>query len=435
MVGLGFVAVVLRSYGLSDWSFSAREALVYRAITLPIGAGDELGGGVRDAAPLVHGFLRWLLEAGLLPSQGEGWLRLPFALAGALAVPGLYLLARPVVGGTAALLAATLLAIHPAAIAASQTMGAPSLVLLSGLWALGAGRWRPLALSAALLLAALAGPAGWLLVAVAAASLVPGSSRPRFAAAVQALAVPFLIAHLPAWSWPVVVLAVVGAALAPAAMAPWRLLAAAAVVAFGAAGLVGLVDGLDATVALPLLLLFAATGGVALAERVCSALAVGGVPRLLAAGLPLLLTATWLALDTWLYAAVYEGSRPAWRDAADVVLRQRVAAGDCAVGAAAGALPLLCYLRPNHWRERTRDPHPGLEVVPLPAADLAAAIDRLAASPRRQVLLVLGDAELRALDGVAAAALRGSFAPADVVSRPGRGGNETLHVYARAASR
>jgi 4-amino-4-deoxy-L-arabinose transferase-like glycosyltransferase len=123
--------------------------------------------------PLAFLLLRWLLAADLLPSTGEGWLRLPFAFFGILSVPVLAVFGRTLVGRRAALLAALLLALFPWHLYWSQNARGYALTMLFcmlGMFAFHGGvthRSIPWALLGLVLVAAggLAHGSGFLLMA------------------------------------------------------------------------------------------------------------------------------------------------------------------------------------------------------------------------------------------------------------------------------
>jgi mannosyltransferase len=110
LVGLTLAAVALRLLQLGEWSFWVDEAHTFRDVTA---SETEFWRSNVSNYPLGYLLLRWLLELGLLRATGEGWLRLPFAFFGALAIPALAVFARSVVGRRAALLGAGMLAISP----------------------------------------------------------------------------------------------------------------------------------------------------------------------------------------------------------------------------------------------------------------------------------------------------------------------------------
>ncbi|MCA8977381.1 MAG: hypothetical protein KDC98_21850, partial [Planctomycetes bacterium] len=155
------VAAGLRLWQLEVWSVSAAEAQVWQRATTVAPHGFGLADRV----------LRLLFDHDLLPVHGEGWLRLPFAFAGLVAVPLLALVGAAFVGRGAALLAAGLLAIHPWHVEQSQSATGAGPALTFGLGAfglawIGSGRRRLLPWLLAMLGVVAAGTChlhGWLL--------------------------------------------------------------------------------------------------------------------------------------------------------------------------------------------------------------------------------------------------------------------------------
>ena len=99
-----------------------------------------------------------------------------------------------------------------------------------------------------------------------------------------------------------------------------------------------------------------------------------------------------------------------------------------------GADLLTCYLRPGHWSERARDPHPGRAVQQLDTEDLGAAIESLAAQALAgRVVLVLRHDELVSLPGTPEHAPLRSFELVSVLPCPLAWGDETLYVFRRVA--
>jgi hypothetical protein len=86
---LSLLALGLRLLAIEQWSFGVAEAETFRALTQPLSGGpDGYTASDQSSYPAVFLLLRWLLEIGVLPSFTEGWIRLPFAFAGCLLVPG-----------------------------------------------------------------------------------------------------------------------------------------------------------------------------------------------------------------------------------------------------------------------------------------------------------------------------------------------------------
>ncbi|MCC6784343.1 MAG: glycosyltransferase family 39 protein [Planctomycetes bacterium] len=151
----------LRLYKLGEWSFWVDEAHSFRDATSSL---SEFWSSNVSNYPLGYLLLRGLLE--VVPSSGEGWLRLPFAFFGIVSIPMIAIAGRAIVGRRAALLAAAFLTISPWHIYWSQNARgyAPELLFAmvgifalhrfaearSALWGalaalaiLGAGAWHP----------------------------------------------------------------------------------------------------------------------------------------------------------------------------------------------------------------------------------------------------------------------------------------------------
>ncbi len=133
LVAITLLAAMLRLYRLDEWSLWVDEAHTFRDV---LKTDDEFWRSENARYPLSYLVLRWLHP--VLPSIGEGWLRLPFAFFGILSIPALALVGRHFVGRGAALLAAALLAVHPWHIYWSQNARSYSMVLLFGLMSAGA---------------------------------------------------------------------------------------------------------------------------------------------------------------------------------------------------------------------------------------------------------------------------------------------------------
>lgn len=173
----------------------------------PLGADAGFYAAPESRAPLLHLLLRALVDHGLLPSLGEGSLRLPFVFFGLLTVPVLGLVLRRWCGPGVALAAAVLLAFHPLHVQASQTAATPVMVPLLGLLAAAAfhgerPRWFA---GGAALLAGLADPLGY--AAAWTAWRRPGRGAVVRALPWLALGLLLLGGALPAWRWPLLVLA------------------------------------------------------------------------------------------------------------------------------------------------------------------------------------------------------------------------------------
>ena len=152
------LAAALRLYGLGDWAFWVDEAHTWRDATFP---ADIFWSCNRSWYPTSYVIVRWALETAGPDAVSEGMLRLPFALAGIVSVPLLALVARTMAGASAALLAATLLAIDPWHVYWSQNARAYALVFLFALLAMGlcwsGARRRSLATTCLAFAAALVG--------------------------------------------------------------------------------------------------------------------------------------------------------------------------------------------------------------------------------------------------------------------------------------
>ena len=428
LVAITVLAAALRRAGIEQWSLLDHEVATWRALTAPM---TELWSSSEALAPLAWLGMRALGGVGLLPGFAEGWLRLPFAVAGIVAVPLLALLVRQRSGGAPALLAALLLALHPLHVATSQTADPVGLALTCGLAgmaaAAGGGRRAAWIAFAA---AGLCAPIGWIFLAVA----LLQSQAARVVPVASALALVLLPCTLGDLGLPLLV----GAALG------WLTMATAAprfpvTLLVGVASLVALLwpacHPVSLVVALPELAAAAALGFVRLGAAARAHLP--GSPRVVACGgaAAVLVVVVWLAVDTFLYATVYRGRRPPWRLAADAVLAASNDAPGCVVGAGAGASVLTCYLRPRHWRGDAEDPHPGRTVKALAAAGAPVELAALAVPAGVRVLLVLRRDEQHALPQAARETLRRDFELLKVIESPQPRGDDTLYVHRRHAAR
>lgn len=429
LAAITLVAAVLRLWGVRDWSFDEAEAATFRLLQLPLGGEAGFYAAPESRAPLLHLLLRALVDHGLLPSLGEGSLRLPFLFLGLLTVPVLGLVLRRWCGLGVALLAASVLAIHPLHVQASQTAATPVVVPLMGLLAAAAfhgERPRWFAGGALVLLAGLADPLGFALALTA-------WRRPGQGVVVRY--VPWLVLGLLllaggalAWRWPLLALAGLGLPLLP-----WPvhllLLAPAVTAPFAPAeaGFAALPGGLAAAV----------LAAVELARRFGATLPVaptrtGRVTALAAAWLAPALVAVVLAIDTFLLLGLHQGERAPWRDAVRVVLRSYDGSRGLRVGAMGESEVLRCYLRPRHWRVPGSDPHPHAQVEALPGGDEAtAALQSLLASAaerQRVPVLVLGTEEVAALPEAARALLAQRFTVQQLLVAPTARGDRSLLV-------
>jgi hypothetical protein len=419
-------AVALRLFRIELWSWDAAEAETWRAVTRPWTGPDGFWSSADALAPLPWLGLRALLAAGM--PDGEGWLRLPFAFAGVLAVPLLALAAQRPLGANGALLAAALLAVHPLHVAASQTAAPPvvAVTLVLGAAALAAAAAVRIAW-VVLAAAALTAPIAWIAFAVPLLRRAPA----RVVGVVAVLAALGAARAVAPLTLPLVLLGTLallaGTTLAalPAAGALVPLAAIVALAPWGGDGVL-----VAALLALPACLVLAVRGALlahaAAAQRLRgSPLAVG-----FGAALPGALLGVWLATETALLLAIYGGGRTPWRYAAGVVWSAAGAPGELAVGAAAGAMPLTCYLQPNRWRDGDAS---GLAVVELDLREPAATLQAFAARSEAHLLLALREDEIERLEADAAArAALGAFAPLRVVATPVPRGLGSVHVYQRA---
>ncbi len=419
------VAIALRLFRIEQWSWSGAEAATFRAITLPLDGEHGYFADGASQSPLVHLAQRALLEH-VLPGVGEGWLRLPFAFCGVLAVPALAVLLARMVGPSAALLGAALFALHPTHIAASQSMAPLSCGLTAALLA-GLVPLRSRALTVLPFVVAIGcDPTLLWTVVTALACRLSEATRSRVAPILLAIAAPVWLWYSPHFGLAMVLGAAAGFVVA---RHETRLVLFAAVPTVGLALghlLFGwpLGDGL-------LLALPGMTGLLALVlvqtYRAVHAHVAGSMRlRATAATLPAALVFVWITVDAFLHLTAYQGQRAPWRTARDSVLASLGARG-VVVGAIDGHGPLMCYLRPNHWHQERPDPHPGCRVIALaeePGAGLEAFLRE---RPEAVHWLVLRADELAKLqqDAKAAAALR-AFTFVRVVQAPRAHGDDTL---------
>lgn len=449
----------LRLWHLEQWSLSTTEAELWRGATEPLGSDQGFLASQRCNYPLGFLGLRWALGSGLLLGQGEGWLRLPFAFVGTLCVPLLALVGELFVARRAALLAAALLAIHPWHLAASQTASGEVLagffVLLGGGMTCIAHRTRGrrfgLLAAAAALAAGAAHPSAWWSVLAVALVALHARSPARWRtpllgiAALLTVLLPIFVLRWTAVTTqsPDLSLPWLAELLDAARPATWILagvgfLAATPLAAAGGTTAGGWGVGgrpgrswLAAVAMLPLLAsVLLVVVGVPLAPRT----GVVALPALLGAAAVLVLAcfdriaaqcggvrpasvvpaallgaafATDLLVESFLHATMHGGHRPDWRTARDAVLHAAGRADRITVVAGEGYDSLVYYLRPNQWRDRTVDPHPGRALLPMAADGLAIRDDLLqAAGQVSAVFLVLLRPEYEALQPDAAARAR-----------------------------
>lgn len=110
LAAITVLGTALRLLRLDAWSFWVDEAHTWRDATIPI---DAFWRSNTSWYPSSYLLQRWLLGFGD-PTQVTEWeLRLPFAIVGSLSIPLLAMFGRPLVGRSATLVAALLLAINP----------------------------------------------------------------------------------------------------------------------------------------------------------------------------------------------------------------------------------------------------------------------------------------------------------------------------------
>lgn len=426
LLGITALAAALRLWGIRDWSWNDDEAATWRALQLPLAGGRGFFSAPESRAPLAHFALRWLVDSGLLPSLGEGALRLPFAFVGIVTVPLLALCGRRFVGTWPALLAALLLCCHPAHVAHSQTAAAA--VVLPLAWTLlprAVAARRPFALFAAILVAGLADPTGWCAVPLVAATVLPTAWTRAYRLGFGLVGVAFVALALPQWGLPLTAVAVLGGLLASP---PPRQLLVALLPVLAAP----FAPSTTALAALPGVVLLAASGLAALAGRWRPSLPPSRWAPLVA-WLPAAVVVVALFVDAFLWTTLFAGGRPPWRDAARLVLRTGEGAQALVVGAAGGRDVLMCYLRPRHWQQPDVDAHPLVQVAALQVGDPASSLQQLLATANERqaaAFLVLGGVERGRFlaDAAASALLAQRFRVLAMLPAPGPGGDDSLFV-------
>lgn len=425
LVVVTLIAAALRLWGIREWSWNDDEAATWRALQLPLAGGNGFFAADESRAPLVHFALRWLVDRGLLPSLGEGAVRLPFAFVGIVAVPLLAVCGRRFVGTWPALLAALLLACHPSHVAASQTAAAPGTLAL--LWillprAVAAG--RPFATFGLCLVAGFCDPVGWCAAPLLAASLLPTTWSRPFALAFGVAGVVFAAMAGSVFGLPLVLVAGLGLGLVP--VPPAQLLVALVPV------VASFVAPRDAAIAaLPSVVLLAASGCAGLAARWQQSLPSRWASWV--AWLPAAVVVVAVFVDAFLLTTLFAGGRPPWRDAARLVLRAGEGPRGLVVGAGVGCSVLTCYLRPRHWQEPDVDAHPLVHVVPVSAGDPASSLQQLLATANQReaapFLVLAGPERERFLtDDAAAVLLAQRFRVMATLPAVGREGDESLFV-------
>ncbi len=365
---------VLRMWRLEQWSLSPVEAEAWAA------AVSMRGEAWVPAASLSSRVLQFLLTAGLLPAHGEGWLRLPFAFVGISTVPLLALVGERLVGRRPALLAAAVLALHPAHVLWSQSVGGA--VVAAALAVLGVGlcqwlptklRWSGLAVVASgFLIAPWGGDDGALLTGLRPAVLalaVAGALSWREAGATAAGQAPERRLLVPIAFLPVLVLMLLGLV--------WN-------VAWGAAA-----------VALPALLWLAGLGLFVWTRRLREAVLLWQPEALpWAAAVPAGLLGALLFADagiaTWLGATVHRGHRADVRGAAAFVLN---AAGAGPIEVRAGeVLPSLAYYLQSQQSSPRRGAGVNADALRLLPLTTAATVGPGVAAPQQFLVLTAAEA-------------------------------------------
>jgi 4-amino-4-deoxy-L-arabinose transferase-like glycosyltransferase len=133
LLGITLVAAGLRLWRIEQWSFWVDEAHTFRDATRSM---DSFWDAHVHRYPIGYLLLRSMLS--ILPSSGEGALRLPFAFFGIITIPALALMGRAIVGRGPALVAAAFLAVSPWHLYWSQNCRAYALVIFWSLLAVGA---------------------------------------------------------------------------------------------------------------------------------------------------------------------------------------------------------------------------------------------------------------------------------------------------------
>ncbi|MCK5942405.1 MAG: hypothetical protein KAI24_10580, partial [Planctomycetes bacterium] len=308
---------------------------------------------------------------------------------------------------------------HPAVFAAA-------VALVAGVLAMRGWRWS------SYLAVAVAGgchPLGWL----AGAGLVAATRAPGPAGRVPGWAFALLVVPALPLVPDLVLGPAVAAVLLAAAAFALRLpgprgFAAALLLPLAAAGGWWWQDpGVGASarvVSAPIVCLLAAWAAVQFARVVGEQLAQPrAVARLVGVAVAVMMIGELLTA-TFLYFAVYRGGRPAWRQARAAVSATRVAGRELQVVAGRGVDVLRAYLRPDHWHEPQRDPHPGVRVEAL-APDEAGRAAQVAAPGALFVL----QADERAALGAAA----DGFVVLDLWPCPTPVGDGSLYVLRRRA--
>ena len=386
-------AAALRGWHLGTWSLWVDEAHTWRDATMPL---EQFLPELRVYYPLTFLMLRGLFALGL--GQDEASLRLPFVVLGVLTVPLMGICGRRLVGATAAVVAAWLLALDPWHVFWSQNARGYVVVVLAGV--IAADRARSyvrtervpdaLAFAAAVLIGTLSHTTGALLFGGFLLFLLLRAVR-RFDARtvarllVAALVVtyglpwaikqsglfedflrsksdPSLLHFMQTTAYyfrpPVLMAAALGLWLLRPVMGRDRTLLLGSMVVMPFLVLLAISGQLAKATAryaictLPMMLWLAAFAAVRLAQMGAASRPV--MVRLLAAAVLPVLVVGDFALQLRDYHGMQRGQRAEWRAAAEFLQRR------------AGKLPLrvlttnhptlLYYLRPGHWAAQVQAP-------------------------------------------------------------------------------
>jgi len=112
LLAITTLAAVVRTIGLGDYGMWVDEAHTWRDATMPLHGPEGFLATDRVLYSLSFFLLRGLLALGWIGETAAD-LRLPFVIAGVLTVPLVALCGRRLVGASAAVFAALLLAVHP----------------------------------------------------------------------------------------------------------------------------------------------------------------------------------------------------------------------------------------------------------------------------------------------------------------------------------
>lgn len=388
-------AGVVRMWHLEQWSLSPIEGESWAA------AVSMRGDGWEPVSSLSSRLLQFLLTTGLLPSHGEGWLRLPFAFVGIVTVPLLALVGEGLVGRRAALLAAAVLAVHPAHVLWSQSIGSAGIACAVTVLGVGLCQWLPPRLR-------------WLGLVSIAAGFATAPWAGDDGALITGLRPALLaVAAAGAWSWREAGRAAAGAP-PERRLLPW--VAFVPVLLLSLLGLVWNVAWGAAAAALPALVWFAGYGLRVWTRRLYEAV-LRWQPDALpwAAAVPAGLLGALLFADagiaTLLGATVHGGHRADARGAAACVLR--AAATGASEVRAGELLPSLAYYlqssslelqsyslgsaRPTPPRDGDA-PVAGLRLVPLPLPGVDGTGAVGAAALAQFFVLTAGEVAVRPVD-------------------------------------